>query len=184
MIRRFGGIPEDPKLLVRDDVAAGVRLQPVGSAEVVGMAVGDDDRVHPLQGNPRLVQTLLDHGVTGLLRKTRIHQGDAPFVLEDVHIDVTKTRNGDGQLGPKHAGGDFQDLVTRRQLFLLGGTRGRIGHDSRVLPGRNVHQSEVDDSRTVNMPREFRPGRGWVRRTWVAQPPGARTRCRGRSEVR
>ena len=131
----FARIPEHAEPLVRDDVATGVGSQPVRTAEVIGMAVGDDHGVDVLQRHPDLLKAPLDHGVAVLVGKAGVHHRDATLVLQHVHVHVSESGDGDGELGPQHTRRDLEDLVTGRQLLLFRRSgRGR-GHETRVVVG-------------------------------------------------
>ena len=54
------GIPEGLEALLGDDLGAADVADAGGGAEVVGMGVGDDDRVHPLHRQTGLVHPLVE----------------------------------------------------------------------------------------------------------------------------
>ena len=119
-VGRFGRIPEHPEPRTRDDLATGLFLEPVRTAVVVGVTVGDHDRMHPLEWNSGQTQAMGDGFVVGGGGETRIDHGDATVVLEDVHVDVSEPGHVDGQLGTQDSGCDLVDLLGGRQLLLLG----------------------------------------------------------------
>ena len=92
-IRWFCGIPKHTKLFMSDDVATRIGLQPMSSAEVVGVAMGDNHRMHSLERNTDLIESFLDDFVTTFFWQTRVNQCHAAFIFKNVHIDVTETWN-------------------------------------------------------------------------------------------
>jgi hypothetical protein len=58
--------------------------------------MGNEDRVHPFEGNADGTEARLQHGEGFATGHARIDDGDTAFVLENVHIDVTETRKIDG----------------------------------------------------------------------------------------
>ena len=117
-VRRIGDVPQQPELAVGDDVRAALPPHPAGPAEVVGMAVGDDHRVHPAHGDPGGRQPpaeLAEHAATG---EPGVDDRRPAFVLEDIAVDVPEAGHVDRQLTAQHPGGDLGDVVGRRLLLL------------------------------------------------------------------
>ena len=102
-----------------EDVGTGLGAQPGGTAEVVGMAVRDDDRVDPRHRDRRPAQPV-EQPVPGVLAgQARVDDGEAPIVLERVAVDVAESRELDRQLHPHDARRDLGDLLAGRLLLLL-----------------------------------------------------------------
>ena len=108
-----------------DDVGAGLVADPAGAAEVVGVAVGDDDGVHPAQrdagARPAARSSVFSVRRPGSPGST---MADAALVLEHVAVDVAEAGHVDRQLGPQHARGDLGDLARRPLLLLAAGAVG------------------------------------------------------------
>ena len=113
----IGPVEHRAKRLVRDDVGAGFVAQSHGTAEVVGVRVGDDDRVDVVDGEPGAPEAVDEVVPRFRAGEAGIDDGDAPFVLQHVAVHVAEPRHVDGQLCPQHSGGDLGDLG--RRLFLL-----------------------------------------------------------------
>ena len=132
-VRRLGAVPDHPEALVGDDLGAGLVADPSGPAEVVGVAVGDDHRVHAWQRDAGAAETLdelLERAPAG---QTGVDDGHAALVLEDVAVDVTQSRHVDRQLRPQHARRHLGDLGGGGLLLLA---TGAIGHHAIVRPSR------------------------------------------------
>ncbi len=114
-----GPVEHRAERLVRDDVGAGFVAESHGAAEVVGVRVGDDDRVDVVDGEAGAPETV-DEMVPRLgAGEAGIDDGDAPLVLQHVAVHVAEPRHVDGQLGPHDSGGDLADLGRRLLLLLL-----------------------------------------------------------------
>ena len=113
----IGPVEHRAERLVRDDVGAGFVAQSHGTAEVVGVRVGDDDRVDVVDGEPGAPEAVDEVVPRFRAGEAGIDDGDAPFVLQHVAVHVAEPRHVDRQLRPQHSGGDLGDLG--RRLFLL-----------------------------------------------------------------
>ena len=94
-------------------------MQEPGAAEVVGVGVGDDHRVHRAQrhaGAAAVVAELLPRLRTG---ETGVDDSHAALVLEDVAVHVAEA--GHARSAAESAGrrSDLGDAVGRRELLLL-----------------------------------------------------------------
>jgi hypothetical protein len=89
--------------------------------------------MHALERDADLSKTLLDHLVVGLVGHSWIDDSDSAVVFEDVHVDVAETGHRDRQLGSQNPRGDFEDVLTRWQLFLFGRSGDDVGHNPRVV---------------------------------------------------
>ncbi len=133
-VRRFVAIPDHPEALVGDDLGAGLLAHPAGPAEVVRVAVRDDDGVHPLERDAGAGEALDELGEGATTGQARVDDRHAPLVLQDVAVDVTEAGHVDRQLGPQDAGCHLGDL--RRGALLLLAT-GAIGHPGIVGGARH-----------------------------------------------
>ena len=85
------GIEERAEAPVGDDLGAELAPQGGGLAEVVGMGVGDDHRVDPLDGVAGSRQPLLQRLPGGTAGETRVDQGQSVAVLDDVAVHVAES---------------------------------------------------------------------------------------------
>ena len=121
-----------PEAAVRHDAGAVLLAEPPGAAEVVGVRVGDDDRVDVRRLVVRLLQPL-HQGPPGLrAREPRVDDGDAALVLQEVAVHVAEAGQEDRQLRPEDVRGHLGDLGGGRLLFLAARARGRGGHGSNL----------------------------------------------------
>ena len=117
-VGRVGDVPQQAELPVGDDIGAALAAHPPGPAEVVGMTVGDDHRVHAAHGEPRRGQApaeLAEHAATG---ESGVDDRRPAFVLQDIAVDVPEAGHVDRQLTAQHPRGDLGDLVGGRLLLL------------------------------------------------------------------
>jgi hypothetical protein len=113
--RRRGPEMEVP---VRDDLRTRLLGEAHGTAEVVGMGVGDDDGVDVLHREARLAQPVLD-GLPGARPgEARIDDRGAFGVEQRVAVHVAEPGQVDGELHSQHIRGDFGDLLRCRFLLL------------------------------------------------------------------
>ena len=114
---------------VRNDLGTRFFRETVRTAEVVGVRVGHQHRVHVLGGESGLAEAL-EHGVPAVLgREARIDDGGALVVQQGVHVDVAEPRHPDRKLHAEHVRGDLGDLGAGVLLFLAAGLfrhRGRV----------------------------------------------------------
>ena len=94
-------------------------LQSHGTAEMIGMGVGDHHRVDVIDG-PASTSEAVDQMVPRFLTgKAGIDDGDPPFVLEDVAVDVSQPGHVDRELRSNDPGGHLDDVGRRLLLLLL-----------------------------------------------------------------
>ncbi len=153
-VRRFGAVPDHPEALVGDDLGARLGPHPAGPAEVVGVAVRDDDGVHPPQRDAGAGQALGQRGERASTGQPRVDDGHAAGVLEDVAVDVTEAGHVDRQLGAQHAGGDLGDLGGRALLLLA---TGAIAHLAMVWGPREQGRGRRHVSRRASIGRGLGP---------------------------
>ena len=103
---------------------------------MVGMGMGDDHGVDPLDGQAGLLEPR-DQLQPGFApRQARIDQGDASFVFHGVAVDVAQTGKGDGELHPDHPRSDLGGVGGGRKLLLAhAAVLRRL--DLRLAHGRN-----------------------------------------------
>jgi len=110
---------------VGNELGPGFTGETAGTAEVVGVGMGDDDAVDVADPEAGAVQPVLE----GLPRlrsgKPRIDDRETPVVEQALHVDVTEAGHPDRQLHPDDARCDLRDLLRRPLLLLLGRTRRR-----------------------------------------------------------
>ncbi len=124
-------VEEGPERAVGDDLGAELSLERAGLPEVVGVAVGHDHRVHPLDRiagrSQRLVEGLPRPGAW----QTGIDERDAPCVLHGVAIHVAEAGHRDRELHPHDAGHDLLHAFAWWPPFLPDRLRGigrMVGH--------------------------------------------------------
>ena len=103
--REIGPVEHRAERLVRDDVGAGFVAESHGAAEVVGVRVGDDDRVDVVDGEPGAPEAVDEVVPRFRAREAGIDDGDAPFVLQHVAVHVAEPRHVDRQLCPQRLRG-------------------------------------------------------------------------------
>ena len=95
---------------MRDHLGAVGVAHPTRAAEVVGVRVGDDHRVHVLGLVARPLEPV-DEGSPRLWPgHPRVDDRHAPLVLEEVAVHVAEAREHDRELRPQDAGRDLGDL--------------------------------------------------------------------------
>ena len=105
---------------VGQQVGAGLLPQLMAGAVVVGMGVGDDRGVHPVEGDARLLQAV-EQGRPGLgAGQSGIHQHCPGAVDERIAVDVSQSRHADRQLHAQHSGRHLGHLGRGRLLLLFG----------------------------------------------------------------
>ena len=104
--------------------AVGVAHAP-GAAEVVGVGVGDDDRVDVLGLVAGPLQPVDERPPRLRARHAGIDDGDAALVLEEVAVHVAEARQHDRQLRAQDAGRHLGDLGGGRLRLLAAGPLGR-----------------------------------------------------------
>src|SRR5262249_34497293 len=116
----------------RDDLGAGLLAQPARPAEVVDVAVGDDDRVDVFHVEAGGLEAA-DHRLVRLRAgHAGVDDGPALLVLEGVAVDAAEARHPDRELEPEDAGRRLLDLAGRR-LGLFTHRTGGGGHRSTSL---------------------------------------------------
>ena len=125
----FGG--ERGERFVGQDVGAGDLSQLGAATEVVGVGVGDDDRVHSLDRNLGLLQPGHERVPRLGAGESGVDEGDTVTVDEGIAVDVTEAGQRDRQLHPQDAIRDLRDLLGRGLLFLL-----RVGGGAHALQAR------------------------------------------------
>ena len=88
--------PEGAESALRHQLGARLLGQAAGGPEVVGVGVGDDDRVHVTQRHPDLVQTTAQGAPRQGPGHARVDHGRAPVVDQGVGVDVPQPRHVDG----------------------------------------------------------------------------------------
>ena len=117
-----------------DDVGTGLVPHPPGRAEVVGMTVRHDHRVHATHRDARRREARLERATRGAAGEAGIDDRRTALVLEHVAVDVTEAGHVDRQLGAQDPGSDLGDSLTGRLLLLLGGPRRHHAISSMILP--------------------------------------------------
>ena len=85
---------------------------------MIGMGVGDDDRMDIFDLQLCLFQTVLE-GFEGTRRgESRIDDRRALRVRNRIAVDVAESWHGDRELHPKYVRGDFDDFLGGWLLFL------------------------------------------------------------------
>ena len=107
-----------------DDFRTDFLAQSTGSAVMVGVTVGDEHRVDALEWHADRAEARLERDKRFMAGHAGVDDGDTAFVFEHVHVDVTKTRQVDGQLCPQDSGGQFGDLVRGVERLLAHGAGG------------------------------------------------------------
>ena len=128
-------IPEQVKVVVRDELRVGLRGQASGAAEVVGVGVRDDDGVHVGHLEPRVLEPFLHRFPRGRAGHAHVDDGEAAVVEQAVHVHMAKPGHGDGQLHLQYARAHVDDVFARGGLLAL--CIGLRHHRRRYLTGRS-----------------------------------------------
>ena len=137
-VGRLGRIEPGAEPAVGDDVGAALTAEEAGPTEVIGVAVGDDDGVHPLQRDAGGVEPVPEALPAGRSRHARVDEGEAAFVLEGVAVHVAEPGEADErQHEAQHARRDLGDLVGGGLLLLTARAGGGLGHPPHVTDGRH-----------------------------------------------
>jgi hypothetical protein len=112
---------------VGDQLPPGLGRQPAGAAEVVGVRVGDDHGMDPLDRDAGLGQALPERLPRGRAGETGIDERGTPAVEQGVGVDVAEPGQGDRQLHAEDARAHLGHLGGGGLLFLLSRSAHRTG---------------------------------------------------------
>ncbi len=102
-----------------DDVGARLVPEPHRTAVVVGMRMGDDDRVHVGHQIAGPAEAVDERSLGLVTRKTGIDHRRAVLVLQQTAVHMAETRHGDRQLTTQNPVRHLGDLGRRILLLLL-----------------------------------------------------------------
>ncbi len=132
-IAGLGRIPPGREAAVADDLGPGLGAEPARPAEVVRVAVGDDNGVHPPQWQVGLGQAVIESGPRLGPRQAGVDQRDAPLVLEGVAVHVPEPGHRDGELEPQDTRADLGHRGRRRLLLLAERGRSHAAQDNSAM---------------------------------------------------
>ena len=114
----IGGVPPEPEAAMGHEVGAVLAMESPGGAEMIRVAVGDDDGMDALGRKLCLSQARHQCLPVGGAGQSRIDECRAAVVIEDVAVDVAETRHRHRQLQAPHVRSELGDLAVGRHLLL------------------------------------------------------------------
>ena len=150
----MAGLPRQTKCLMGDQLGSRLLRQLAGIAEVVRVAVGDDDLIDPRDRDAGGGKAFFQDLPAGRSGKPRINDGHAGTADDGIGVDVGQTRKSDGELQPKDVGRHLDDF---------------LGSLLPLLANRSIGGGRSHDAMSVRTARRSAP-KGVEMVKWSGEP--------------